>query len=50
VMLAATPNLLTARIFAAIVLLTAVALALFGVVSLLERIFVPWAPRRGVQD
>jgi putative hydroxymethylpyrimidine transport system permease protein len=45
VMLAATPNLLTARIFAAIVLLTAVALALFGVVSLLERIFVPWAPR-----
>jgi putative hydroxymethylpyrimidine transport system permease protein len=50
VMLAATPNLLTARIFAAIVLLTAVALTLFGVVSLLERIFVPWAPRRGVQD
>jgi putative hydroxymethylpyrimidine transport system permease protein len=45
VMLAATPNLLTARIFAAIVLLTAVALLLFGVVSLLERIFVPWAPR-----
>jgi putative hydroxymethylpyrimidine transport system permease protein len=45
VMLAATPNLLTARIFAAIVLLTAVALALFGVVSLLEWIFVPWAPR-----
>jgi putative hydroxymethylpyrimidine transport system permease protein len=50
VMLAATPNLLTARIFAAIVLLTAVALALFGAVSLLERIFVPWAPRRRVQD
>jgi len=47
VMLAATPNLLTARIFAAIVLLTAVALVLFGVVSLLERIFVPWAPRGG---
>jgi putative hydroxymethylpyrimidine transport system permease protein len=45
VMLAATPNLLTARIFAAIVLLTAIALVLFGVVSLLERIFVPWAPR-----
>jgi len=45
VMLAATPNLLTARIFAAIVLLTAIALLLFGVVSLLERIFVPWAPR-----
>ena len=46
VMLAATPNLLTARIFAAIVLLTVIALALFGAVSLLERIFVPWAPRR----
>lgn len=47
VMLAATPNLLTARIFAAIVLLTAVALALFGLVSLLERLLVPWAPRGG---
>ncbi len=46
-MLAATPNLLTARIFAAIVLLTVVALALFGLVSLLERVFVPWAPRGG---
>lgn len=46
VMLAATPNLLTARIFAAIVLLTMVALALFAVVSLLERIFVPWASRQ----
>jgi len=45
VMLAATPNLLTARIFAAIVFLTVVALMLFGVVSLLERILVPWAPR-----
>ena len=47
VMLAATPNLLTARIFAAIVLLTVVALMLFGVVSLLERILVPWAPKGG---
>jgi putative hydroxymethylpyrimidine transport system permease protein len=47
VMLAATPNLLTARIFAAIVLLTFVALALFGLVSLLERVLVPWAPRGG---
>jgi len=47
VMLAATPNLLTARIFAAIVLLTVVALALFGLVSVLERVFVPWAPRGG---
>jgi putative hydroxymethylpyrimidine transport system permease protein len=49
VMLAATPNLLTARIFAAIVFLTVVALALFGLVSLLERIFVPWAPRGSTQ-
>ena len=47
IMLAATPNLLTARIFAAIVLLTVVALGLFGLVSLLERVLVPWAPRGG---
>ena len=47
IILASTPNLLTARIFAAIVLLTVVALALFGLVSLLERVLVPWAPRRG---
>ena len=49
VMLAATPNLLTARIFAAIVFLTAVALMLFGVVSLLERMLVPWAPKGTAQ-
>jgi putative hydroxymethylpyrimidine transport system permease protein len=47
VMLEATPNLQTARIFGAILLLTLQALALFGIVSLLERIFVPWAPRGG---
>lgn len=47
VMLEATPNLLTARIFAAILILTAISLALFGLVSLLERIAVPWAPKRG---
>jgi putative hydroxymethylpyrimidine transport system permease protein len=47
VMLEATPNLQTARIFAAIFILTLVALLLFGFVSLLERIFVPWAPRGG---
>lgn len=46
VMLEATPNLLTARIFAAILLLTVISLVLFGLVSLLERIVVPWAPRR----
>lgn len=46
VMLEATPNLLTARIFAAILMLTVISLALFGLVSLAERIAVPWAPRR----
>ena len=45
VMLAATPNLQTSRIFAAIFILTVIALTLFGLVSLLERILVPWAPR-----
>jgi putative hydroxymethylpyrimidine transport system permease protein len=47
VMLAATPNLNTPRIFAAIVILTLIALLLFGIVSVLERILVPWAPRGG---
>jgi putative hydroxymethylpyrimidine transport system permease protein len=46
VMLEATPNLLTSRIFAAILLLTAISLVLFGLVSLIERLAVPWAPRR----
>jgi putative hydroxymethylpyrimidine transport system permease protein len=41
----ATPNLQTARIFAAIMILTLIALLLFGLVSLLERILVPWAPK-----
>ncbi len=45
VILQATPNLQTARIFAAILILTLIAMALFGLVSLLERILVPWAPR-----
>jgi putative hydroxymethylpyrimidine transport system permease protein len=47
VMLEATPNLLTSRIFAAILILTVISLVLFGLVSLVERIAVPWAPRRG---
>jgi len=46
VMLEATPNLLTARIFAAILMLTVISLVLFGLVSLLERIAVPLEPRR----
>ena len=44
---ASTPNLQTARIFAAIVLLTLIAMALFGLVSLLERIFCPWVSKGG---
>ncbi len=47
VILQATPNLQTARIFAAILILTLIAMALFGLVSLLERIFVPWAAKGG---
>ena len=43
VMLEATPNLQTARIFASILILTLNALLLFGLVSLLERLLVPWA-------
>jgi putative hydroxymethylpyrimidine transport system permease protein len=45
VMLSATPNLQTARIFAAILILTLIALSLFTMVSILERLLVPWAPR-----
>jgi len=45
VMLQATPNLQTARIFAAILILTLIALTLFALVSVTERILVPWAPR-----
>jgi putative hydroxymethylpyrimidine transport system permease protein len=44
---ASTPNLQTARIFAAILLLTLIAMALFGLVSLLERIFCPWVSKGG---
>jgi ABC-type nitrate/sulfonate/bicarbonate transport system permease component len=39
-------QLLTARVFAAVVLLSAMAIALFGLVSLAERRAVPWARRR----
>src|SRR5262249_47505432 len=47
IMLAAAPNLLTPRIFAAILLLTVVPLPLFGLGALLERVRVPWGPRGG---
>jgi putative hydroxymethylpyrimidine transport system permease protein len=45
VMIQATPNLQTARIFAAILILILASFALFALVSLLQRIFVPWAPK-----
>ena len=42
VILQAQPALETARIFAAVVVLSALALALYGLVTLTERILVPW--------
>jgi len=45
VIIQATPNLQTARIFADIFILVLISFALFALVSLLERILVPWAPR-----
>ena len=42
VILQAQPALDTARIFAAIVVLSALALALYALVTLAERLFVPW--------
>jgi putative hydroxymethylpyrimidine transport system permease protein len=42
VMLQAQPTLATARIFAAVFILSAIALALFALVTLAERLVVPW--------
>jgi putative hydroxymethylpyrimidine transport system permease protein len=42
VMLQAQPELATARIFAALLVLSALALALYALVSLAERVLVPW--------
>ena len=42
VMLQAQPALETARIFAAVAILSALALALYGAVTLAERLLVPW--------
>jgi putative hydroxymethylpyrimidine transport system permease protein len=50
VMLQATPTLDTARIFAAIVILTAMALALFALVTLAERLAIPWARAGGAPE
>ena len=43
VLIQATPQLQTALAFAAIVLLTAISLALFWLVTLAERVLLPWA-------
>lgn len=43
VMLAATPTLATARILAVVVILTFMALSLFFLVTLIERLTIPWA-------
>ncbi len=42
VMLQAQPALATARIFAAVLILSALALALYGLVTLTERLVIPW--------
>jgi ABC-type nitrate/sulfonate/bicarbonate transport system permease component len=42
VMLQSQPSLDTARIFASVVILSLLALALYGAVTLLERLVVPW--------
>jgi putative hydroxymethylpyrimidine transport system permease protein len=46
VMLEAEPQLLTARIFAVIVLLTAISVVLFALVSVSQRLAIPWASGR----
>jgi putative hydroxymethylpyrimidine transport system permease protein len=47
VMLQAQPSLATARIFAAVLILSAIALGLYALVSLAERLFVPWQTEVG---
>jgi len=45
----ALPQLLTARAFAAVVILSLFAIALFSALTLAERLTVPWAHRTGTQ-
>lgn len=46
-MIQGTAQLQTARVFAAVVILTVIAVALFGLVGALERLAIPWSnPRR----
>jgi len=49
VMLAAEPNLLTARMFAAIVILSVIATLLFGTVCLAQRLLAPWSRGEGAR-
>ncbi len=46
-MIQATAQLETARVFAAIVILSAIAIGLFGLVAIVERITIPWARGEG---
>ena len=48
--LIAQGQLQTARVFAAVVVLSALALALFGALALVERRFAWWSPRRERRD
>jgi putative hydroxymethylpyrimidine transport system permease protein len=43
VMLEAEPNLQVARIFAVIVILTGISVVLFTLVSVVQRLVIPWA-------
>lgn len=47
VMLQATPQLQTALVFAAVLILTVMAVSLFAFVSFVERLAVPWAKPQG---
>jgi putative hydroxymethylpyrimidine transport system permease protein len=47
VMIQATPQLLTSLVFAAILLLSAMSMGLFLLVSIVERVVAPWARERG---
>ncbi|MCX6390577.1 MAG: ABC transporter permease [Solirubrobacterales bacterium] len=45
----ALPQLLMSRAYAAVIVLSALALALFGLIGLIERLLVPWARVQGSQ-
>jgi putative hydroxymethylpyrimidine transport system permease protein len=45
-----TAELLTARVFAAVVILSVMAIALFGAITLIERLALPWAGRERAKE